>query len=78
MRFKSYAPIKNFAPAIERTKETELPATEATDVSTDKPRKVARDRNMMAIRCLTASIQDDGLLIMVEQSMTSVWPSGLA
>ena len=33
---------------------------------------------MIAIACLTASFQDDGLLNMVEQSMTSDWPSGLA
>jgi hypothetical protein len=78
MRFKAYATIKNFAAAIERTKETELPATEVTDVSSDMPKKSARDRNMMAIACLTASFQDDGLLNMVEQSMTSDWPSGLA
>jgi hypothetical protein len=78
MRFRAYATIKNFASAIERTKETDLPATEATDVSSDKPKKSARDRNVMAVACLTASFQDDGLLNIVEQSMTSDWPSGLA
>jgi gag-polypeptide of LTR copia-type len=78
MRFKAYATIKNFAPAIDRTKEADLPDTEATDVSSDKSKKAARDRNMMAIACLTASFQDDGLLNMIEQSMTMDWPSGLA
>jgi hypothetical protein len=33
---------------------------------------------MMANACLTASFQDDRWLNMVEQSMTSDWPSGLA
>ena len=78
MRFKAYATIKNFALAIDRTQEADLPSTETDDVSSDKPKKAARDRNMMAIACLTASFQDDGLLNMVEQSMTSDWPSGLA
>jgi gag-polypeptide of LTR copia-type/Zinc knuckle len=78
IRFRAYATIKNFASAIERTKETDLPATETTDVSSDKPKKSARDRNMMAVACLTATFQDDGLLNIVEQSMTGDWPSGLA
>jgi hypothetical protein len=33
MQFKSYATIKNFSQAIQRTAETEQPATEATDVT---------------------------------------------
>jgi hypothetical protein len=78
MRFKAYATIKNFAAAIERTQEADFPATEAIDVTSDAPQRGARNRNMMAIACLTASLQDDGLLNMVEQSMTSDWPSGLA
>jgi hypothetical protein len=78
IRFKAYATIKNFCPAIQRTKETDLPATEDTDVTSDKPKKAARDRNLLDIACLTAAFQDDGLLNMIEQAMTSDWPSGLA
>jgi hypothetical protein len=78
MRFKSYATIKNFSQAIQRTAETDLPATEATGVSSDKPKKAARERNMMAISCLTMAFQDDALLNMIEQSERSDWPSGLA
>jgi hypothetical protein len=78
MRFKAYATIKNFSQAIQRIAETELPATEDMDVSADKPKKAARDRNLMAISCLTMSFQDDALLNMIEQSETAGWPSGLA
>jgi hypothetical protein len=58
--------------------EKDLPADEATDVSSDKTKKAARDRNLMAISCLTMAFQDDALLRMIEQSETSDWPSGLA
>jgi hypothetical protein len=58
--------------------EKDLPADEATDVSSDKTKKAARDRNLMAISCLTMAFQDDALLNMIEQSETSDWPSGLA
>jgi hypothetical protein len=74
MRFKSYATIKNFSQAIQRVAETDLPANEATDVSSDKTKKAARDRNMMSISCLTMAFQDDALLNMIEQSETSDWP----
>jgi hypothetical protein len=59
MRFKSYATIKNFSLAIRSVAKMGLPATEATDVSSDKPKKAARDRNMMAISCHTMAFQDD-------------------
>jgi hypothetical protein len=78
MRFKSYATIKKFSQAIQRTAETELPLTEDMDVSQDKPKREARDRNLMAISCLTMAFQDDALLNMIEQSETADWPSGLA
>jgi hypothetical protein len=78
MRFKAFATIKKFAAAIERVPEKELPTDEATDVSTDKPKQMARDRNLMAIACMTAAFHDDGLLNLIEAAMTTQWPSGLA
>jgi hypothetical protein len=78
MRFKAFATIKSFGPAIQRTKEAELPADESTNVSSDKPKQAAKNRNLMAIACLTAAFQDDGLLNLIEGSMTQQWPSGLA
>jgi hypothetical protein len=78
MRFKAFATIKGFSPSIQRTKEAELPNDESTDVSSDVPKQNAKNRNLMAIACLTAAFQDDGLLNMIEQSMISTWPSGLA
>jgi hypothetical protein len=78
MRFKSFATIMKFAAAIERVPEKELPQDEATDVSTDKPKQMARDRNLMAIACMTAAFHDDGLLNLIEAAMTAQWPSGLA
>jgi hypothetical protein len=78
MRFKTYVTIKNFSQTIQRIAETDLPATEDMDVSQDKPKKAARDRNLMAISCLTMSFQDDALLNMIELSETADWPSGLA
>jgi hypothetical protein len=78
MRFKLYATIKNFSQAIQRDAETGLPDKEATDVSSDKLKQAARDRNLMAISCITMAFQDDALLNMIEQSETADWPSGLA
>jgi hypothetical protein len=78
MKFKSFATIKNFAQAIQRTAEADLPATEATDVSSDNQKRLARQRNLMAISCLTMAFSDDALLNIVEQSETADWPSGLA
>jgi hypothetical protein len=78
MRFKSYTTIKNFSQATQRTVETkQLPASKATDVSSDKPKKAACERNLMAISCLIMAFQDDALLNMIEKSETSDWPSGL-
>jgi hypothetical protein len=56
--FKAFATIKNFAQAIERTPKMDLPKDETTDVSTDKPKKLAKDRNLIAIACLTDDFQD--------------------
>jgi hypothetical protein len=78
MKFKSCADIKNFAQAIQRTAEADLPPTEDTDVSSDNKKRLARQRNLMAISCITIASSDDALLNMVEQSETSDWPSGLA
>jgi hypothetical protein len=78
MRFKSYATIKNFSHAIQRVAETDLPDKEATDVSSDQAKRAARNRNLMAISCLTMAFQDDALLNMIEQLETANWPSGLA
>jgi hypothetical protein len=61
---------------IQRTVETDLPTTEDTDVSQDKPKKA--DRNLMAINCLTMAFQDDALLNIIELSETTDWPFGLA
>jgi hypothetical protein len=71
-------PIPNFSQAIQRTAETDLPTTEDMNVSQDKPKKAARDRNLMAISCLTLAFQDDALLNIIELSETTDWPSGLA
>jgi hypothetical protein len=45
MRFKAFATIKSFEPAIQRTKEAELPADESTDVSSDKQKQAANNPN---------------------------------
>jgi hypothetical protein len=63
MKFKSYATVKSFSQAIQRTGEAYLSPTEHTDVSLDKKIRLERQGNVMAI---------------VEQSETSDWPSGLA
>jgi hypothetical protein len=41
MKFKPYATIKNFAQAIQRTAEADLPPTEDPDVSSDDKRRLA-------------------------------------
>ena len=78
MRFRAYATIKNFSLAIQRTKEADLPDKEDEDVSADNKKRLAKQRNLMAISCLTMVFQDDALLNILEQSETRDWPSGLA
>ena len=78
MRFRAYATIKNFSLAIQRTKEADLPDKEDEDVSADNKKRLAKQRNLMAISCLTMAFQDDALLNILEQSETRDWPSGLA
>jgi hypothetical protein len=55
MKFKSFATIKNFAQAIQRTAEADLQGTEATDVSSDNQKRLARRRNLMAVSCHTVA-----------------------
>jgi hypothetical protein len=69
---------QNFAQAIQGTAEADLPATKATDVSSDNQKRLARQRNLMAVSCLTIAFSDNTLLNIVEQSETADWPSGLA
>jgi hypothetical protein len=78
MKFKSYATVKSFSQAIQRTGEAYLSPTEHTDVSLDNKIRLERQGNVMAISCLTTAFSDDALLNIVEQSETSDWPSGLA
>jgi hypothetical protein len=76
MRFKAYATIEKISLAIQRTKEADLPDREDEDVTSDN-KKLAKQRNLMAISCLTMAFQDDALLNILEQSETAKWPSGL-
>jgi hypothetical protein len=78
MRFKAYATIKKFSLAIQRTKEVDLPDREDEDVTSDNKKRLAKQRNLMAISCLTMAFQHDALLNILEQSETAEWPSGLA
>jgi hypothetical protein len=71
MRFKAYATIKNFSLAIPRTKEADLPDREDEDVTSDNKKRLAKQRNLMAISCLTMAFQDDALLNILEQSETA-------
>jgi hypothetical protein len=58
MRFKAFPTIKHFVlPLRELQKEKDLPQDEATDVSTDKQKQLARDRNLMAIACMTSAFK---------------------
>jgi hypothetical protein len=78
MRFNAYATNQNFSQAIQRTAETELPASEDTNVSSDKLKMASRERNLLAIACLTMAFQDDALLKMIEKLETADLPSSLA
>jgi hypothetical protein len=78
MRFKAFATIKKFSLAIQRTQEPDLPAREDDDVSSDDKKRLAKQRNLLAISCLTMAFQNDALLNILEQSETAAWPSGLA
>jgi hypothetical protein len=54
----------------------DLPKDETTGVSTDKPKKLAKDRNLIAIACLTADFQDNGLLNLIcvsNDSAMAIW-----
>jgi uncharacterized ubiquitin-like protein YukD len=62
MRFKAYATIKKFSLAIQRTEEADLPDREDEDVTSDNKKRLAKQRNLMALSCLTIAFQDDALL----------------
>lgn len=80
MRFKAYAQVYKFVQALQ--KEDDLPATESTEIdessATGKKQAMAKKRNALAMACFTMSFTSDGLLGMINESMTSEWPSGLA
>jgi hypothetical protein len=65
MKFKAYSTHKNFNTAIQRA-EADLPTTEDSDVSHSTEKKEAKQRNLLAISCLTMAFQDDALLNLVE------------
>jgi hypothetical protein len=64
--------------AIQRTKEADLPDRQDEDVTSDNKKRLAKQRNLMALSCLTMAFQDDALLNILEQSETVEWPSELA
>lgn len=76
-RFKAFAGVKRFAPAITTTAEVDLPATEAAANQTNE-QKSAVDCNLRAMASITMAFQTEGLMSLIYKSESTDWPSGKA
>jgi hypothetical protein len=77
-----YAVVKKFAQALGDAAEPDLPASDATviDETTDigKRQAAAKQRNSIAMACLTMAFTTDAAMSVVFKAKTIEWPGGLA
>jgi hypothetical protein len=77
-----YAVVKKFAQALGDAAEPDLPASDATviDETTDigKRQAAAKQRNSIAMACLTMAFTTDAAMSVVFKAKTTEWPGGLA
>ena len=82
MRYRAYAGVQRFLPALSATFQPQLPATEGTvlDISTDDGKKHALNKKMnaVAVATLTMAFKNESEMSLVYKSITADWPGGLA
>ena len=78
MHFKSYAAVKKFSQAIQRTADPNMPPTESTNVSQNAAQSIALERNLLAIASLSLAFQSEGQMNMIQKAESKDWPSGKA
>ena len=81
-RFRAYAVLKKFLPAIGTTREPNLPAKEADTIDksndTGKKQAAAKWRNQQAMASLTMAFKNEEQMTLIKASKTQDWPNGLA
>lgn len=80
MRFKAYAGVKGFIPAIQDVMETDMPMDESTplDPNTDTREIAAKKRNALAVASFTMAFTTAALMMLVHRACDANWPGGLA
>eukprot|EP00567_Pseudictyota_dubia_P000197 CAMPEP_0197464978 /NCGR_PEP_ID=MMETSP1175-20131217/64306_1 /TAXON_ID=1003142 /ORGANISM="Triceratium dubium, Strain CCMP147" /LENGTH=131 /DNA_ID=CAMNT_0043000981 /DNA_START=172 /DNA_END=567 /DNA_ORIENTATION=+ len=81
-RFKAYAAVHGFSPALADGGETDLPNNESDVISEStsdgKKAAAAKKRNAIAMANLTLAFTTESAMNWVYKAMTSAWPTGLA
>ena len=78
MRFKAYASMKEFLPALQTGGEMDLPQDESTvlDPQIDQQAIAAKKRNGMAMAALTMTFTTPSAMVLVHKATSSEWPGG--
>ena len=82
LRFKAYAAVKMFLPALQDGGEPEMPPDEATPLDPNDPDEKkqleAKKRNALAMASFTMAFTTHALMMYIHRAVTGDWPSGLA
>ena len=82
LRFKAYAVVKKFLPALQDGREDNLPPDEATELDPedddDKLRIKAKEQNALAVALLMMAFMTPSLMMLVHHACDDDWPGGLA
>lgn len=83
IKFKAYAVVKGFLPALQEGGEKDMPPNEEKDLDladdAEKKHLAAKKRNAMAVASLTMSFNTESLITYAtRKSCTEEWPGGLA
>jgi hypothetical protein len=81
-RFKAFAAMKEFLPAIQAVQESDMPNDEGqaldASVAAEALQLAAKKRNGKAMAALTMAFTSPKLMMMVTKACTVDWPGGLA
>ena len=82
VRFKAYAAVKGFLPALQDGGEANMSVHEVTELDVSNPIKrkqyEAKKRNAVAVASLTMSFLTQALMRHLKKASDADWPSGLA
>ena len=81
-RFKAYAAVMGFLPAIKVGGESMMPVSEGKEIDETqedgKKKAAAKKRNAIAVANLTMAFTTEATMCLVYETVSSEWPSGLA